>query len=210
MQFELGEVIHKEDAPVEVRVKFWDDTKSVPHDVIEAMIFLKTDETNIFILKTMALMKAQELIIHIAGVALGKEDELLNDFIFMRESLKKIPGVEFPLAGPLSLPTPDIPEHLLAWREGDKITKEHRDLLTSRIAHTFNLSPEKEAENREKSASISDENIASLLAVVIASETGMSVDTFKRTFPTIARDSQSLAVKVFLAQEKKSSDPTGE
>src|SRR4051812_48323240 len=97
MHLVAGKVVRKEGAPTEVTVRFWDDTKPAPQDMLEATIFLNTDETNILILKTMGLMKAQELVAHVAGVALGRGDELLNDLIYQYESLSKIPGVDFPL-----------------------------------------------------------------------------------------------------------------
>jgi hypothetical protein len=203
MDFELGEVVLKEGAPVEVKVRFWDETKPVPQDIIEATIFLRTDETNIFILKTMALIEAQKLMAHITGTVLGRGDELLNDFILIYESPRGIAGLESPVSWPFP-PTiyDEIPQHVLDWREGDEITSEHRNILAARIARTFNVSSEKEEKTRLDYAHIPDTNIADGLAVLIATVTGMDVETFKRTFPTIARNSQSLTVKMFLTLHK--------
>lgn len=94
-------------------------------------------------------------------------------------------------------------QKFLAWREGDEITQEHRNALASDIARTFNLSPEKEAETQKKYAHIPESAIADGLAVTIATMTKMDVDTFKNTFPTIARDSRSLAVQTFLTHANK-------
>lgn len=87
MEIRIGEPARREGGLVEVIVRFWDDSKPEPQDFINASVFLRTDETNPFVLKTRALMKAQELIVHNASIALGREDELLNDFILMYESI---------------------------------------------------------------------------------------------------------------------------
>src|SRR5690349_178887 len=129
MEIRIGEPARREGGLVEVIVRFWDDSKPQPQDFINASIFLRTDETNPFVLKTRALMKAQELIVHNASIALGREDELLNDFILKYESIKGgVAGLEAPHLWP-SKPRYEIPEAILRWREGDEITDEHRRAL---------------------------------------------------------------------------------
>jgi hypothetical protein len=199
MEIEIGEVVRKENAPIEISVSFWDETKTAPQDLAEVTIFLRTDETNIFSLKTMALMKAQELIVHIASMALGKGDELLNDFILMYESLKGgVSGLEVPYSWPS--PTPfEVPPHILDWREGDEITLEHKNTVADSMSHSFNLPPSKAAETRERYAQLPDSAIASSLAVIIATRKSWDADTFRRTFPKIAL-SDSMAVRLFLSR----------
>ena len=125
----------------------------------------------------------------------------------MYESLTKIPGVDFPPAeSPFRMPKIDVPQHILEWREGDEITSEHRDFTADYISQSFNLSPAKAADAREKHATFPESAIASSLALIIATQTGMSADTFKRTFPTIARDSNSIAVRMFLERGEKQSE----
>jgi hypothetical protein len=93
MNLQAGKVVHHENSLVEAQVRFWDDAKS-PHDSADVTVFFKSDETNILILKTKALMKAQELITRIAGIALGRGDELLNDFIVYYQSIHGLPDDE--------------------------------------------------------------------------------------------------------------------
>jgi hypothetical protein len=203
VEFEIGKVIRREGAPVEVSVSFRDETKPEPQDVATVTVFLQTEETNVFILKAEATVKAQELITHVAGVCLGRGDELLNELILQHEAYKGgIEGLRLPLPPSVSRPLPEIPQHFLDWREGDPITQEHRDVILADIVSAFNLPPDKEAERREQSAKVPSELVAVRLAVVIAMRTGMSVDEFRRTFPKAAR-SDSIAVRMFLSRKKE-------
>jgi hypothetical protein len=204
MEIKIGEVVRKEGTPIEVKVSFWDDTRPEPQDVAEVTVHLRTDETNVFILKTEALMKAQELIVHVAGISMGKGDELLNDFILMQESLKGgVAGLRPPVSWPAPATRYELPAHLLAWREGDEITEEHRRAMADALIQTFNLPPHKAEKEYEKVKSVPASLIADALAVRIAAESDMDEATFQRTFPTISK-SKSLVVTAFLVQLRKS------
>jgi D-alanyl-D-alanine carboxypeptidase len=87
-----------------------------------------------------------------------------------------------------------IPKHILAWREGDSITSEHREVLASQLTQSF-----EQPDELERIMKASDSFIAESIAVLIAVQTGMNVETFKETFPTIAREHETLAVKSFLS-----------
>lgn len=204
MEIRIGEPARREGGLIEVIVRFWDDSKPQPQDFINASIFLRTDETNPFVLKTRALMKAQELIVHNASIALGREDELLNDFILMYESIKgAVAGLEAPYLWP-SKRRYEIPEAILGWREGDEITDEHRRALADSVVNAFNLPPDKAAEQYENVASAPTSLVADGIAVMIATQERMDAETFRRTFPTISK-SQNLVVLSFLADKRKAS-----
>jgi penicillin V acylase-like amidase (Ntn superfamily) len=96
----------------------------------------------------------------------------------------------------------NIPENILAWREGDEITVEHREALLSLNAQAFNLKKEDKLEMMETFFKMPDSDIAEYIALTIATESGMDIETFKQTFPTIARDGKSLAMKGFLSWNK--------
>jgi uncharacterized protein YhbP (UPF0306 family) len=98
------------------------------------------------------------------------------------------------------------PKSVLTWREGDKITLEMRDALVSYLAESLNLSVVEEAKTRKEYALLPEAAVAGPLAVMIATIIGMDTETFKRTFPTIARESKSLAVKAFLSHAKRKAD----
>lgn len=198
MKFAIGKVVRKEGSPAEVKVSFWDDAKPEPRDVAEVTVFLRTDETNVLILKTDAMMKAQELIVHVAGTSMGKGDELLNEFILMHESLKGgIAGLQSPVLWPTSPRTYEIPEHVLEWREGDDITEEHRRAMADALINTFNYKPELAAETREFASRAPVSTVAEWVAVAIATRARMDAETFRRTFPTISK-SKSLTITSFL------------
>ena len=204
MEIRIGEPARREGDLVEVIVRFWDDSKPKPQDFINASIFLRTDETNPLVLKTRALVKAQEIIVHTASIALGREDELLNDFILMCESVRGgVAGLEARYFWP-SKPRYEIPEAILAWREGDDITDEHRRVLADSTVHTLNLPPDKAAELYENVAGAPTSDVAAGIAVMIATQERMDAETFRRTFPTISK-SQSLVVLSFLAAKPKAS-----
>ena len=98
-----------------------------------------------------------------------------------------------------SRPSAHVPDNVLAWREGDPITIEHRKILASLQAQSWRLSHVQEMATLKRLESVSDSLIAENIAVLIAVKTGMSGDAFKETFPTIAREHQTLAVKSFLS-----------
>lgn len=206
MEMRAGEVIHMAPSQVKVVVRFWDEEKPEPQDLAEITVFLNTEETNVFILKTQALMKAQELITHIAGVALGRGDQLLNDLILMYESLRgDVSGLASPVTFPPAPAPYELPPHLLSWREGDEITEEHRNAVADSLSHAFKLSPAKAAMERDKSAQLPESAVATHLAVIIATLEGWDADTFKRTFPQ-ATNSDSLAVRMFLDHAEREKD----
>ena len=87
-----------------------------------------------------------------------------------------------------------IPDHILAWREGDPITSEHREVLASQLTQSFGQPGE-----LERIDTMPDSLVAESIAAFIAVHTRMNVETFKETFPTIAANPTSLAVKGFLS-----------
>jgi hypothetical protein len=92
----------------------------------------------------------------------------------------------------------ELSKSVLEWREGDDITSEHRDAMAAHMAHAFNLSPEKEAKTREEFATIPEAVFADGFAVMIAQELRMDANTFRQSFPTIAREAKSFAVREYL------------
>ena len=86
-----------------------------------------------------------------------------------------------------------IPDHILAWREGDPITSEHREVLASQLTQSFGQLGELEIIE-----TMPDSFVAENIAAFIAVHTRMNVETFKETFPTIAASPTTLAVKGFL------------
>jgi hypothetical protein len=97
-----------------------------------------------------------------------------------------------------SRPSTQVPEDILAWREGDPITLDHRKILASIQARSWRLSVVQEMETLNQLQSVSDSFIAENIAVLIAAQSGMSVETFKETFPMIASEHKTLAVQSFL------------
>ena len=87
-----------------------------------------------------------------------------------------------------------IPDHILAWREGDPITPEHREILASMLTQSFRQPGE-----LERIEDMPDSFVAENIAALIAIQTGMDIETFKETFPIIAHKQETLAVKGFLS-----------
>jgi|SRR5882672_3876794 len=92
----------------------------------------------------------------------------------------------------------ELSKSVLEWREGDEITSEHRDAMAAHMARAFNLSPEDEAKTREEFATIPVAVFVDGFAVMIAQELRMDANTFRQSFPSIAREAKSYSVREYL------------
>jgi tRNA A-37 threonylcarbamoyl transferase component Bud32 len=94
-------------------------------------------------------------------------------------------------------------DKLVAWREGDEITRAHRLMLAHTDITLTNVHKEKEAKVYEKYLNLPAAVIADMLAMFIATYKGMDVDSFKQQFPTLASESNSPTVTNFLKSESE-------
>jgi hypothetical protein len=94
-----------------------------------------------------------------------------------------------------------ITNKLMAWREGDKITRKHREMLAANYIIYAKVRMEKEKEVYEKYLTADESVTADMLAVSIAIYRGMDADTFKQHFPTIANECNTPVVTNFLASD---------
>jgi len=92
-------------------------------------------------------------------------------------------------------------DKLVAWREGDEITREHRLMLAENHVMFTQGFKEKKKNVYEKYLNLPDAEIACLLAVSIAVYKGMDADRFRQQFPTIASESNAPIVVNFLKSE---------
>jgi hypothetical protein len=93
----------------------------------------------------------------------------------------------------------NISDEILSWREGKPITFEHRQALAVFIAEKDNLSKEQEENELRTFMELSDEQVSEFLAIMIATETKMDMQSFLLAFPKIATESKNPAVELLLS-----------
>jgi hypothetical protein len=102
-----------------------------------------------------------------------------------------------------------ITNKLMAWREGDEITRNHREMLAVHYIIDAKVRTGKEIEVYEKYLAEDESAIADMLAVSIAIYRGMDADTFKQHFPTIANECNTPVATNFLASIASDADDIG-
>jgi hypothetical protein len=92
-------------------------------------------------------------------------------------------------------------DKLMAWREGDEITREHRLLLAANYIMFTKELKGKRKNVYEKYLNLPDAEIAAILAVSIAMRDEMDAVGFRQQFPKIAIESTAPVVVNFLLSQ---------